>query len=102
MRALGADFYARSVLTVARELIGCTVAHAGTAGVIVETKASHETEPACHAYIGLTARTATLFGEPGRAYVYRSYGIHALLQPVCEREGVRAAVLLRPVAPTAR
>jgi DNA-3-methyladenine glycosylase len=99
MRALGVDFYARPVVTVARELIGCTVAHGGAAGVIVETEAYHESEPACHAYIGLTARTATLFGEPGRAYVYRSYGIHALLNAVCEPEGIGAAVLIRALLP---
>jgi DNA-3-methyladenine glycosylase len=101
MKALGTDFYARPVLEVARDLIGCTVEHEGTAGVIVETEAYHESEPACHAYVGLTPRTVTLFGEPGRAYVYRSYGIHALLNAVCDAEGVGAAVLIRALAPTA-
>jgi DNA-3-methyladenine glycosylase len=101
MKALGADFYARPVLEVARDLIGCTVEHEGAAGVIVETEAYHESEPACHAYVGLTPRTETLFGEPGRAYVYRSYGIHALLNAVCDAEGVGAAVLIRALAPTA-
>jgi DNA-3-methyladenine glycosylase len=100
MRALDADFYARPVLEVARDLIGCTVVHGGAAGVIVETEAYHESEPACHAYVGLTPRTRTLFGEPGRAYVYRSYGIHALLNAVCEPEGVGAGVLIRALAPT--
>jgi DNA-3-methyladenine glycosylase len=89
------------VLAVARELIGCTVTHGETAGVIVETEAYHESEPACHAFIGLTPRTSTLFGPPGRAYVYRSYGIHALLNAVCEPEGVGAAVLIRALHPTA-
>jgi DNA-3-methyladenine glycosylase len=101
MSALPPDFYDRPVLEVARELIGCTVEHLGVAGVIVETEAYHESEPACHAYIGLTRRTATLFGPPGRAYVYRSYGIHALLNAVCEPEGVGAAVLIRALEPTA-
>ena len=101
MRALAADFYARPVLEVARDLIGCTVAHGGTAGVIVETEAYHESEPACHAFVGLTPRTRTLFGPPGRAYVYRSYGIHALLNAVCEPEGVGAAVLIRALEPVA-
>ena len=73
-------FYARDVCTVARELIGCVVRHGACSGVIVETEAYHESEPACHAFAGLTARTQTLFGPPGRAYVYRSYGIHALLK----------------------
>ncbi len=89
------------MLEVARELIGCTVDHAGTAGVIVETEAYHESEPACHAFVGLTPRTSTLFGPPGRAYVYRSYGIHALLNAVCEPEGVGAAVLIRALEPCA-
>jgi DNA-3-methyladenine glycosylase len=100
MKPLTADFYARPVLEVARELIGCTLAHRGAAGVIVETEAYHESEPACHAFVGLTSRTATLFGPPGRAYVYRSYGIHALLNAVCEPEGVAAAVLIRALLPT--
>jgi DNA-3-methyladenine glycosylase len=92
-------FYDRPVLEVARELIGCTVRHAGTAGVIVETEAYHHSEPACHAYVGLTARTATLFGPPGRAYVYFSYGVHSLLNAVCEPEGEGAAVLIRALEP---
>jgi DNA-3-methyladenine glycosylase len=100
-RSLAADFYARPVLEVAGDLIGCTVTHGETAGVIVETEAYHESEPACHAFAGLTPRTRTLFGAPGRAYVYRSYGIHALLNAVCEAEGVGAAVLIRALEPIA-
>jgi DNA-3-methyladenine glycosylase len=106
MRALPAEFYDRPVLEVARELIGCTVEFAGAGrsligGVIVETEAYHECEPACHAFAGLTPRTQTLFGPPGRAYVYRSYGVHALLNAVCEPEGVGAAVLIRALSPIA-
>ena len=101
MDALPADFYARPVLDVARDLIGCTVEHEGASGVIVETEAYHDSEPACHAFVGLTPRTRTLFGPPGRAYVYRSYGIHALLNAVCESEGIGAAVLIRALAPLA-
>src|SRR5262249_9717414 len=71
-------FYERPVLDVARDLVGCVVVHGATSGAIVETEAYHDSEPACHAYVGLTARTRPLFGLPGRAYVYRSYGIHAL------------------------
>jgi DNA-3-methyladenine glycosylase len=94
-----ADFYARSVHEVARELVGCVLRHGETAGRIVETESYHESEPACHAHIGLTARTHTLFGAPGVAYVYRSYGIHALFNAVCEPEGVGAAVLIRALEP---
>ncbi len=85
-------FYARPVLEVARDLIGCVVSHAECAGVIVETEAYHDSEPACHAFIGVTPRTETLFGPPGVAYVYSSYGIHALLNAVCEPPGIGAAV----------
>lgn len=92
-------FYDRPVVQVARDLIGCVVWHGGCSGVIVETEAYHESEPACHAYMGLTRRTRTLFGPPGRAYVYRSYGIHALLNAVTERGGVGAAVLIRALEP---
>jgi DNA-3-methyladenine glycosylase len=98
---LAHGFYDRPVVEVARSLLGCVVRHGDTAGVIVETEAYHMAEPACHAYVGLTARTSTLFGPPGRAYVYRSYGIHALLNAVCEPEGVGAAVLIRALEPLA-
>jgi DNA-3-methyladenine glycosylase len=96
---LGTDFFARSVHTVARELVGCVVRHGETAGRIVETESYHMEEPACHAHAGVTERTGTLFGEPGRAYVYFSYGIHALLNAVAEEEGVGAAVLIRALEP---
>ena len=92
-------FYARPVLEVAADLIGCVLSHGGTAGRIVETEAYHQSEPACHAFAGLTPRTDVLFGAPGHAYVYRSYGIHALLNPVCEDDGVGAAVLIRALEP---
>jgi DNA-3-methyladenine glycosylase len=104
MQTLPSDFYNRPVLEVAENLIGCVVEHAPggeppTSGVIVETEAYHDSEPACHAFVGLTPRTRILFGPPGRAYVYRSYGIHALLNAVCEPEGVGAAVLIRALQP---
>ena len=93
------SFYDRPVLEVARDLIGCVVAHGETSGVIVETEAYHDSEPAAHSFVGLTPRTKLLFGPPGYAYVYRSYGIHALLNAVSEREGVGAAVLIRALEP---
>jgi DNA-3-methyladenine glycosylase len=96
---LGKDFYARSVHEVARELIGCVVRHGETAGRVVETESYHMEEPACHAFAGVTERTRTLYGEPGRAYVYFSYGVHSLLNAVAEEEGVGAAVLIRALEP---
>jgi DNA-3-methyladenine glycosylase len=93
------DFYARSVHEVARDLVGCVVRHGGAAGRIVETESYHQEEPACHAFAGLTTRTRPLFGRPGLAYVYRSYGIHALLNAVAEPEGVGAAALIRALEP---
>jgi DNA-3-methyladenine glycosylase len=96
---LDRDFYARSVHDVARDLIGCVVRHGETAGRIVETESYHMEEPACHAYAGVTERTSTLFGPPGDAYVYFSYGIHSLLNAVAEGEGVGAAVLIRALEP---
>jgi len=92
-------FYSRPVLDVARDLIGCVVSHGGSSGVIVETEAYHHSEPACHAYVGLTPRTRVIFGPPGRAYLYGSYGIHACLNAVCEPEGIGAAVLIRALEP---
>ena len=97
------NFYLQDTLTVARELLGMHLVHrtgiTERVGRIVETEAYHQSEPACHAFAGLTRRTATLFGAPGRAYVYRSYGIHALFNAVCEPEGVGAAVLIRALHP---
>lgn len=93
------SFYDRSVHEVARELIGCIVRHGDAAGRIVETESYHMEEPACHAFAGVTERTRTLYGEPGRAYVYFSYGVHSLLNAVAEPEGVGAAVLIRALEP---
>jgi DNA-3-methyladenine glycosylase len=87
------------VVAAAGALVGCTITHGETSGVIVETEAYHDSEPACHAFVGLTPRTRTLFEPPGVAYVYRSYGIHALLNVVVEPAGVGAAVLIRALEP---
>lgn len=86
---------------VARELIGCRLFYGGCGGTIVETESYERDDPACHAYVGLTKRTEVLFGPPGRAYVYLSYGIHNLLNAVAEPEGEAAAVLIRALAPSA-
>jgi len=94
------DFFERSVHEVARDLIGCELTVGETAGVIVETEAYEAADPACHAYIGRTARNEVLFGPPGRAYVYLSYGIHSLLNFVAEPEDSAAAVLIRALEPT--
>jgi len=98
---LGADFFDRSVHEVARDLVGCRLYFDGVGGEIVETESYERDDPACHAYVGLTPRTEPLFGPPGRAYVYLSYGIHSLLNAVCEAEGEAAAVLIRALRPTA-
>ena len=89
------------VVAAAQALVGCTLAHGDCSGVIAETEAYHEAEPACHAFVGVTGRTKTLFEAPGIAYVYRSYGIHALLNVVVEPAGVGAAVLIRALEPLA-
>jgi DNA-3-methyladenine glycosylase len=94
------DFFDRSVHEVARELIGCELRIGETAGLIVETEAYQESDPACHAYIGKTARNEVLFGPPGHVYVYLSYGIHSLLNFVTEPSGSASAVLIRALEPT--
>lgn len=97
---LGAGFFKRSVHVVARELVGCRLLYDGCGGTIVETESYERDDPACHAYVGLTKRTEVLFGPPGCAYVYLSYGIHSLLNAVAEPEGEAAAVLIRALQPT--
>src|SRR4029450_8432347 len=84
----------------ARDLIGWELAVGATAGVIIETEAYEAADPACHAYIGKTTRNEVLFGPPGHAYVYLSYGIHSLLNFVTEPEGRASAVLIRALEPT--
>src|SRR6478735_4127669 len=89
------SFFNRSVHEVAPELIGATLLFRGAGGIIVEVEAYHHTDPAAHSYGGRTPRNAVMFGPPGYAYVYRSYGIHWCLNFVCEAEGSASAVLIR-------
>jgi DNA-3-methyladenine glycosylase len=97
---LGRDFFARSVHDVAPELLGVTLLVDGVGGTIVEVEAYDHEDPAAHGYGGRTARNASMFGPPGHAYVYRSYGVHWCLNFVCEDEGVANAVLIRALEPT--
>lgn len=92
-------FFDRSVHDVAPELIGATLLVGGTGGTIVEVEAYHHTDPAAHSYTGETERNRVMFGPPGVAYVYRSYGIHWCLNFVCEAQGSASAVLIRALAP---
>ena len=100
MPRLRKSFFNRSVHEVAPELIGATFLFRGIGGIIVEVEAYHHTDPAAHSYGGQTPRNAVMFGPPGFAYVYRSYGIHWCINFVCERAGSASAVLLRALEPT--
>ena len=104
MNILPRDFYNRPTLTVARELIGARLVRildgVKLIGLITETEAYiSEKDLACHAKAGRTARTAVMYGNPGHAYVYFTYGNHWMLNVVAEREGFPAAVLIRAIQP---
>ena len=106
MKILSRDFYSRNTLLIARELLGKKlirrIGSLELTGMIVETEAyCGQEDSACHAHRGKTPRNAVMFGEPGHAYVYFTYGMHYMLNLVTEDENNPCAVLIRAIVPLA-
>lgn len=103
MTVLSKKFYNRNTLDVARDLLGCRLCRKSDgeilSGIIVETEAYTQTDPACHAFNGKTPRAATLFKEPGLSYVYFIYGMYHCFNVTTEPEGIAGAVLIRALEP---